>query len=198
MGKRNKIVLSLAITVFVVLSLIVSLVVVFAEENQIIRNVNAACKVYNADCHVSASYTIGNETKDFTDSGLEDGDKFLTFDKTKSTQNIFQEKMLKPTNDIVLTKESSSVIFEFNFANFDFEGVDVTVCIDGVKDLENVEIQYSKNGTVWMDRNVKFNIEGTKGVSSKEASYFVKISLIDDNQNFSFNQDFSLTITNKF
>ena len=192
-GKRNKIILSLAIAVFVVLSLIVSLVVVFAEENEILRNVNAACKVYNADCHVSASYTFADETKDFTVSGLEEGDKFLTFDKTEATQNIFQEKMLKPTNDIVLTKENNTVVFEFKFANFDFDAVKITVAL---KQNENVNVEYSKNGISWIGDNARINLAGTEGVSSQEMSYFVKVSLVEGVQSFDFNQDISITIHN--
>ena len=204
MNKTNKIIVSLAIAVFAVLSVFVSLVAVFAEENEIIRNVNAACKVYNADCHVSASFAYGDkateiytDAKDFTISGLEDGDKFLTFDKTDATKNMFQEKMLKPTNDIVLTKENSSVIFKFDIANFDFDACDVTIVLDN-KQNENLEIEYSKDGVVWSGKNVKFKVDGTEGMSSKETSYFVKISLKDKNQEVEFNTDFSLTIHNKF
>lgn len=196
MGKRNKIILSLAIAVFVVLSLIVSLVVVFAEENEILRNVNAVCKVYNADCHVSASYTFADETKYFTVSGLEDDDKYLTFDKNKSTENIFQEKMLKPTNDIVLTKENNSVIFKFDIVNFDFNAVEITIVLDGKINV-NLEIKYSKNGNVWSDNNVRINLAGTEGVAPQETSYFVRLSLKNENQEFNFNQNFEVAIHNK-
>ena len=195
MSKRGKFILSLAIAVFVILSILVSLVVVFAEENEIVRNVNAVCRVYNADCHVSASYVYADKTNDFTISGLEGDEKFLTFDKTRETENIFQEKMLKPISDIVLTKENSSVIFKFDIANFDFDACDVTIVLDN-KQNENLEIEYSKDGTVWSGKNVKFKVDGTEGMSSKETSYFVKISLKDKNQEVEFNTDFSLTIHN--
>ena len=195
MSKRGKFILSLAIAVFVILSILVSLVVVFAEENEIVRNVNAVCRVYNADCHISASYVYADKTNDFTISGLEDDEKFLTFDKTRETENIFQEKMLKPISDIVLTKENSSVIFKFDIANFDFDACDVTIVLDN-KQNENLEIEYSKDGAVWSGKNVKFKVDGTEGMSSKETSYFVKISLKDKNQKVEFNTDFSLTIHN--
>lgn len=205
MSKRNKIILSLAITAFVVLSFVVGLVVVFAEENPIVRNLNASYRVYNADCHVSASYAYGNaktktytEAKDFTVSGLEDGNKFLTFDKNASTQNTFQEKMLKPTSDIVLTKENNSVIFEFEIVNFDEDGLEITIVLENEKQASNVDVQYSKDGVNWTSRNVKINLDGTEGFDSNETNYFVKLSLIDDSQEFSFDQDFSLTIHNKF
>jgi len=202
MSKRNKIILSLAITAFVVLSLVVGLVVVFAEENSIVRNLNASYRVYNADCHVSASYAYGNaktkiysETNSFTVSGLEDGDKFLTFDKTTATQNTFQEKMLKPTNDIVLTKENNTIIFKFNVVNFDSDALKVTINLDGELN-QNLNIQYSKDGKIWTNDNKRINLSGTEGYGSNEINYFVKISLIDDGQDFNFNQDIAVTIHN--
>jgi len=196
MSKGNKIILYLAIAVFVALSVFVSLVAVFAEENQIVRNLNVSFKVYNADCHVAASYTIGDETNDFTISGLEDDEKYLTFDKTDATKNIFQEKMLKPTNDIALTKESNSVIFKFDIVNFDFNAVEITIVLDG-KINENLEIKYSKDGNVWSDNNVRINLAGTEGVAPQETSYFVRLSLKNENQEFSFNQNFEVAIHNK-
>ena len=121
MSKRNKIIVSLALFVFVVISLLVSIVVVFAEEQTIVRNLNAVCRVYNADCHVSATYAYGNKTtgiyqqaENFTISGLEDDNKFLNFSHNAQTEGIFQDKALMPTSDIVLTKQNNSVIFEFH------------------------------------------------------------------------------------
>jgi hypothetical protein len=198
MIKRNKLILSLATIIFVAISIFVSLVAVFAEENEIIRNVNASCKVYNADCHVSANFTMGGKTKDFTISGVEDDEKFLTFDKTDATKNIFQEKMLKPTNDIVLTKENSSVVFEFKFANFDYDGVDITVCLEGIEGLEGLDVKYSKNGAIWKDDNLRINLAGTEGVVAQETSYYVRVSLVYGVENFSFNQNFEIAITNQF
>ena len=198
MSKRNKILLSLATAVFVVLSLIVSLVVVFAEENEIVRNVNAACRVYDADCHVAVAYTHANQTKDFTISGVEGDDKFLTFDKTDATKNLFQEKMLKPTNDIILTEENNCVVFEFTFANFDVNAFNVTVCLEGVLAVQNLKIEYSKDGIIWSKDNVRFSVAGMDGAIPQEMSYFVRLTLVDGEQDFNFNQDFSITITNKF
>ena len=202
MSKRNKFILSLAITAFVVLSLIVSLVIVFAEENEIVRNLNVSYKVYNADCHVSTSYNYVNsesgihtDVKDFTISGLEDGDKFLTFDKNEATQNIFQESMLKPTNNIVLTKANDTIIFKFNVVNFDSDALKVTINLDGELN-QNLNIQYSKDGKIWTNDNKRINLSGTEGYGSNEINYFVKISLIDDGQDFNFNQDIAVTIHN--
>jgi len=205
MSKRNKIIISLALTVFVVISLLVSLVVVFAEEQEIVRNLNAVCRVYNADCHVSASYAYGNKTtnsyleaQDFTVSGLIDDNKFLNFDNNEQTKNNFQDKMLKPTSDIVLTKENNSVIFEFQFANFGLDELNVTVWLEKISDETNVEVKYSADGKIWKSGSKVFSVDGKTGATANSASYFVKVSLIDDNKTYSFNQNFALTILNNF
>ena len=115
MSKRNKFILSLAITAFVVLSLIVSLVIVFAEENEIVRNLNVSYKVYNADCHVSTSYNYVNsesgihtDVKDFTIPSKEN----KSFKFYKLDLNIFNSGgYIEAVRDKIRTETISKVLY---------------------------------------------------------------------------------------
>ncbi len=207
MSKRNKIVISLAVTAFLIVSLIVGLVVVFAEENpSVVRNVNAVYRVYNADCSVSVSYTYGNKSlntyldeRGFTASGLEGGDNVLVFNNAVDAgkQVQIEEKTLKPASDIVLTKENDSVIFEFKFANFGETAFNATM-LEKNKDLSNVIVHYSMNGTRWSVNNQPLEVAAKSGEVAGTASYFVRVSLIDAEKEYVLAEDFTWTIINNF
>ena len=197
MSKSNKIIITLGVVALLIISLIVGLVVVFAEEQQpIVRNVNVSYKVVDANCSVSASYVYGDAasniylgSKSFTTSGVDGDDDVLEFGLT----NKFIEKTLKPTADIALTKENNSVIFEFKFANSGEEAFNATLLLKNEK-KSNVVVSYSKNGSVWSGSNTNIDVEGKTGEFAGTASYFVKISLNDVNKGYNYSVDFEWKI----
>ena len=189
MSKRNKIIISLAVSAFLIISLIVGLVVVFAEDQPIVRNVNVSFKVINSNCSVSAVYKYGDKEtntylteNNFTTTGLTDADKVLTFENS----NNFAEETLKPTSDIALTKENNSVIIEFKFENLGADNFDATLFVEN-QTASNVEVKFSQDGLTWKNSNVKINV-------TDDASYFVRISLIDIDADYSYSADFNWKI----
>ena len=203
MSKTNKIIISLAVTAFLIISLVVGLVVVFAEETQpIVRNVNAVYRDYNADCSVSTSYTYGDRSSNiylgergFTASGVDGNDNVLVFNNA-GNKNI-EEKSIMPTDNIVLTKENNSVIFEFKFANFGETAFNATM-VEKNKELSNVVVHYSTNGTRWSVNNQQFEVAAKSGDVAGTASYFVRVSLVDAEKSYTFAEDFTWTIVNNF
>ena len=203
MSKRNKIIISLAVTAFLIISLIVGLVVVFAEETQpIVRNVNAVYRVYNADCSVSATYTYGDRNSNiylgergFTSTGVDGNDNVLVFNNG-GNKNL-EEKSIMPTSDIILTKENNSVIFEFKFANFGETAFNATL-VEKNKDLNNVVVHYSINGSRLTVNNQQFEVAAKSGDIAGTASYFVRVSLVDEDKTYIYAEDFTWTIVNNF
>ena len=203
MSKRNKIVISLAVTAFLIISLIVGLVVVFAEESQpIVRNVNAVYRVYNADCSVSASYIYGDRSSNiylgergFTTTGVDGNDNVLVFNNA-GNENL-EEKSIVPTSDIVLTKENNSVIFEFKFANFGEVAFNATL-VEKNKNFSNIVVHYSTNGNRWSVNNQQFEVAAKSGDIAGTASYFVRVSLVDTDKDYAYSEDFTWTIVNNF
>lgn len=196
MSKSNKIIISLAVAAFLIISLLVGLVVVFAEETQpIVRNVNAVYRVIDADCAVSANFTYGDKnskvylgSNSFTTSGTESVDNVLSFEK----DNSLQEQILKPTADIALNKTNNSVIFEFNFANTGENLINATLYLRNVKNT-NCDISYSTDSLTW-GSNVRLDIAGKLGGEAGTASYFVRISLNDLEKSGAFSANFEWTI----
>ncbi len=201
MSKSNKIIITLAVSAFLIISLIVGLVVVFAEEQEpIVRNVNAVYRVMDADCAVSASYEYGNKAsnvylgeRSFTTSGLDEDNNILSFN---SVDNL-EEKTLMPTSDIVLTKENNSVIFEFKFAN---NGENAYYADLRLKNEEksNIVIHYSENGNYWTKNNVRISVDGKSGEVAGIKSYFVRVSLVDADKDYTYSADYTWTIIGQF
>lgn len=197
MSKSNKVIITLAVAAFLMISLIVGLVVVFAEETQpVVRNVNAVYRVIDADCSVSASFTYGDQnskvylgSSSFTTSGVESDNNVLSFKQDDS----LQEQILKPTDDIVLNKTNNSVIFEFNFANTGENNINATLLMRNLKH-KNCTIVYSTDALFWSDKNIRLNILCKEGDVAETVNYYVKVSLNDLEKNGSFSVDFEWTI----
>lgn len=198
MSKTNKIIISLAVAAFLIISLIVGLVVVFAEETQPVeRNVTAIYRVIDADCSVSVNYTYGDKASNvylgsssFTTEGVEGGANVLTF---VQDENNLLEKMLLPVADIELNKSNNSIIFEFNFANTGENLINATLLLRDSKS-KNVEIEYSTDGSNWTTMNLRLDIAGKTGVEAETANYFVRVSMDDLNKSSLFSADFEWTI----
>ena len=51
----------------------------------------------------------------------------------------------------------------------------------------NIEVKFSQDGSTWKNSNVKINV-------TDDASYFVRISLIDIDADYSYSADFNWKI----
>ena len=120
MSKSNKMILTLSITAFIIVSIIVGVVMVFAADDAIVRNVIATYNVIDADCSVSVSCKFGDLNSNtfgnaqyLTVDATEKSDKTLDFEKDKNKQT----KTLMSTSDFKLNKNNNSIVYEFNFVN---------------------------------------------------------------------------------
>lgn len=196
MGKRNKIIVILAVVAFLIISLVLGLVIVFAEEEPIMRNVNAVYRVIDADCAVSTSYKYANNDESyFTTSGLNEDANVLFFDNA-GNKNL-EEKTMKPTSNVVLDEENSSVVFEFRFVNNGEKAYDATLLLKN-EEKSNVDIRYSLDGIIWSKNNVKISVDGKVGDDEGIANYYVRVSLIDSTQDYAYSSDYVWTIIGQF
>ena len=212
MSKSNKIIISLAVAAFLIISLIVGLVVVFAEETESVkRNVNAVYRVIDADCSVSVDYTYGDKVSNvylgsssFTTEGIEESSNILTFVKD---ENNLQEKVLMPTADMVLDKTNNSIIFEFNIANTGDNLVNASLLLKNNKS-KNVTIEFSLDANDcntydaksenFYEKFPRLSIAGKTGSEAQSTTFFVKVSMLDVNKSSSFSADFEWTINGEF
>lgn len=207
MSKRNKLIITLSVAAFLIISLLVGLVVVFAEETQPVeRNVNAVYRVINAECAVSATCTYGNKNSNvylgsssLTTEGVEGADNILSFENTENVQ----EKYLKPTADIVLDTQNNSIIFEFKFANTGENLVNATLLLRNNKS-KNVEIEFSLDSIDWnkydpyseylYEKFPRIDISGKSGEEAETATFYVKVSALNTSKASSFSVNFEWTI----
>ena len=66
------------------------------------------------------------------------------------------------------------------------------------KELSNVVVYYSTNGTRWSVNNQQFQVSAKSGDVAGTASYFVRVSLVDAEKSYTFAEDFTWTIVNNF
>ena len=65
------------------------------------------------------------------------------------------------------------------------------------KNATNVVVHYSLNGTYWTVKNQQFEVAAKSGNVAGTASYFVRVSLVDTEKDYTFAEDFTWTIVNK-
>lgn len=196
MSKSNKIIISLSVVAFIMLSVLVSVVVVFAEETQpiISRNITAIYNVLDADCSLSATYKLGDIS-----SNEYYGNKIFTIDGNESSANTVafvsgdnkQTQNLLPQSDIVFTENRNSAIINFKLANLGLNDFSATLIVDGDNSKFNVE--YSQDGITWGE-NVRFNVSARVGSTATIENYYVRISLIDKTAPVSYSANFMWTI----
>ena len=200
MSKKSKIIISLSIVAFVVVSALLAVVTVFAAESEVVeRNIDVTYKINNISGSVTATYKYGDkqtntysQAVDMTSNGLEDGEKVIKF--YSQTNQITTG--LKPQENIVLTAANNSVIFQFNFANIGVNGYNAAFATMN-KDFVNCEIEYSFDGINWSDKNYEVSLDYVAGITN-QTSYFVRVSKTGLAVDTAVSADFVWTMVEKF
>lgn len=201
MSKTKRLVISLSVVAFFIISAVVAVVAVFAsEQNVITRNVNSVYKIYGATGSVSASYVYGDRATNtynsnaeyFTTTGDVQGAKKVYFDD----QDYLVTEMLVPQNDIVLTKQQNSVIIKYDFENIGPQDYTATFTIDS-ESRTNCLVEYSIDGVNWETRAVQLKVNNIFS-ENNTVSYYVRIYKQNLNLESSYSANLFWTIVERY
>ena len=200
MSKSNKIIIGLSVVAFLLLSVLVSLVAVYAyDEEDSTRNINVTCNAIDANVMMFSNYKYGDKETEEYSSAVS-----MTIDGKENTERISSlvatnnkvSNTLKPLNNIVLTEQNNSVIFEFTIVNEGDKACSATLTIDDEVN-KNCVVEYSLDGENW-GGNLKVNVSAHDGTFAGISNYYVRISLVDVQETYSYSSNFIWTIVGKY
>ena len=182
MRAKKKLIISMLVVSFVLLSIIATVAIAFALIQQTIKtNLNINYKAVDIDATVSASviYADGTEESMVTPNGKATSVKFNA-DGTVDPNGT----SLVPSSAINLTLTDSYVVLKYSFAN---TGPTFTADYNYVDEEtldENINVTYSKDGVNFGVEESLFSIE-----SDQTSVFYIKLQIEDIAKNAEFSGD---------
>jgi len=186
MKSKKKLLISLLVVAFAIVSVVGVIAIVFALSQQTIKtSLNIRYKAVDIYGTVSGTYTVGTTVKDLTAST---GGTTLVFDgDTESLGSLNLQE-----NELNLTAENPSVVLHYTFTNTG--SVNYSAIMSYAETLifeDNMVVEYSLDGVNYSTE--KYGIVVTKDTPE---SYWIRIRVEDTAFDASFEADFSWLLEN--
>jgi len=184
-GKR-KLLVSMLLVAFVLLSIIATVAIAFALTQQTIKtSLNIGYTVEDIDGTASATFTIGGVTENLTAMKGENviGDT-LVF-KAGDTENA--GNLMFPEDALALTAQNDNVVIQYTYSNTGAKHYIASMNFDGNIEADNMKVEYSIDGVTYSED--RYAVVVPANTSNK--SYWIKISIEDKAKSASFTGDFN-------
>ena len=186
MKAKKKLIVSMLVVAFVLLSIIATVAIAFALTQQTIKTtLNITYQAEDLDGTASATFTVGGVTESLTaeKNGQVIGDK-LVF-KASDTESA--GNLMFPEDGLALTSENDNVVIQYTYSNTGSKHYIASMDFDANIEKENMKVEYSINGTDYSEQ--RYAVVVPAKTSNK--NYWIKISIIDKAENASFTGDFN-------
>jgi len=186
MSSKKKLIVSMLVLAFVLLSIIATVAIAFALTQQTIKTtLNITYQAEDLDGTASATFTVGGVTESLTaeKNGQVIGDK-LVF-KASDTESA--GNLMFPEDGLALTSENDNVVIQYTYSNTGSKHYIASMDFDANIEKENMKVEYSINGTDYSEQ--RYAVVVPAKTSNK--NYWIKISIIDKAENASFIGDFN-------
>ena len=186
MSSKKKLIVSMLVVAFVLLSIIATVAIAFALTQQTIKtSLNIGYTVEDIDGTASATFTIGGVTENLTAMKGENviGDT-LVF-KAGDTENV--GNLMFPEDALALTAQNDNVVIQYTYSNTGEKHYIASMSFDGNIEADNMKVEYSIDGVTYSED--RYAVVVPANTSNK--SYWIKISIEDKAKSASFTGDFN-------
>jgi len=186
MRAKKKLIISMLVVAFVLLSIIATVAIAFALTQQTIKTtLNIGYTVEDIDGTASATFTIGGVTENLTAmKGTQViGDK-LVF-KAGDTENA--GNLMFPEDALALSAQNDNVVIQYTYSNTGAKHYIASMSFDGNISADNMKVEYSIDGTTYSEN--RYAVVVPANTSNK--SYWIKISIENKAKSASFTGDFN-------
>lgn len=189
---KRKLLISLLLLMFVLLSVISVIALVFALQQQTITtNLNIGYAVNDLDGSVCATYSLGGDEpeylKPYASGGKVSADGHsLIFE----AENTTAAGTLEFPNNINLTSQKDYIIIKYTYSNTGGRHYIATMSLDSELVYENMKVEYSIDGSTYTENRYALVLPGATPSSPSTRSYWIKISIVSKTKNASFTGDF--------
>ena len=185
MRSKKKLIISMLVVSFVLLSIIATVAIAFALTQQTIKtSLNIGYTVEDIDGTASASFTIGGVTESLVAMKGTNviGDK-LVF-KAGNTENA--GNLMFPEDALALTAQDSEVVIQYTYSNTGSKHYIASMDLNANILKNNMKVEYSINGSSYSEQPYAVVVPA----NTSNRSYWIKISIIDKAKSASFTGDF--------
>lgn len=191
---KTKLIFSLIVMMFVLLSAVVIVAVAFAAQQQSIStDLTISYLAQDLDGSVSATYQIGetgtpqNLIPTSTNTSNVNGNKLVFNAKDTASAGS-----LEFPNDIELTSQNSCLILKYTFENTGSKHYIATMSFDSELIFTNMNVEYSiDSGNTYSSNRYGVVVKGTDTDVATTNSYWIKISITEKQKNASFSGKFN-------
>ena len=185
MSSKKKLIISMLVVSFVLLSIIATVAIAFALTQQTIKTtLNINYTVEDIDGTASATYTIGGVTESLVAmKGTQViGDK-LVF-KAGDTENA--GNLMFPEDALALTAQNDNVVIQYTYSNTGAKHYIASMDFAANIEADNMKVEYSIDGTTYSEDRYAVVVPA----NTSNRSYWIKISIADKSKSASFTGDF--------
>jgi len=189
---RNRIIISFLVITFVLLSVMATIMLVFAMQQQnISTSLNINYTAVDIDGSVSGTYSVGGVTKDLQPNADENhvggtNNKSLLF-FAEDTENAGTLEFPTDDTQINFTSQNSSMVMQYTFTNNGDVHYIASMSFDAELKYENMKVEYSIDGINYSGSRYAVVVPA----NSKDKSYWIRISIDKLTKNASFEGDFN-------
>ena len=186
MRNKRKLITSMVIVAFILLSLVATMLIIFAATQQTIKTtINITYRAEDIDGTASATFTVGGVTESLVAKKGETiiGDK-LVF-KAADTEDA--GNLMFPEDKLNLTSQNDNVVIQYTYSNNGDKHYIASLNMDDKIDADNMKIEYSINGVDYSTNRYAITVPG----HTISKSYWIKISIVDKAKNASLEGEFS-------
>lgn len=185
MKSKKKLLISMLVVSFSLISVIATIAIVFAlTQQRILTTLNITYVAEDIDGTASGSFTIGGVTEKLTAMKGNNviGDK-LVF-KASDTEDA--GNLMFPEDALALTSQNDNIIIQYTYSNTGSKHYIASMDFAANIDSDNMKVEYSINGTEYSEKRYAVVVPA----HSSNKSYWIKISIIDKAKSASFKGDF--------
>ena len=185
MRSKRKLIISMLVVSFVLLSIIATIAIAFALTQQTIKtSLNIGYTVEDIDGTASASYTIGGVTESLVAmKGTNVIGDTLVF-KAADTEDA--GNLMFPEDALALTSQNDNVVIQYTYSNTGAKHYIASMDFAANIEADNMKVEYSINGTDYSEQRYAVVVPA----NTSNRSYWIKISIADKAKSASFTGDF--------
>ena len=186
MGSKRKLIISMLVSSFIIISVVATVAIAFALTQQTVKtSLNIGYTVEDIEGTASASYTIGGVTENLVaiNAKNEIGEAlvFSVEDTEDAGSFIFPEDALS------LTTQNDNVIIKYTYSNTGGKHYIASMDFAANVVADNMKVEYSINGTDFSKQ--RYAVVVPANTSNKD--YWIKISVVDKSKNARFTGEFN-------
>ena len=181
MRTKKKLLISMLVVSFVLLSIIATVAIAFALTQQTIKtSLNIGYTVEDIDGTASATFTVGGVTESLVAMKGENviGDK-LVF-KAGDTENA--GNLMFPEDALALSAQNDNVVIQYTYSNTGAKHYIASMDFNANIQADNMKVEYSIDGTSYSENRYAVVVPA----NTSNRSYWIKISIEDKAKSASF------------